>query len=339
MRIGLAFDLSPPASGIVHASDPTAAALPDDWYEEFDSPVTVEAVAGALRRRGHEVVLLGNGRDLLRQFLAQPPELVFNFAEGEGTSRSREARVPAICEMLGIAHTGSDPATLSIALDKDWARQLVSRQGVRVPAAGLVHPGPGVGVMVVAPPTSYPLILKPAWEGSSKGIRQTCLIEQPEELQPTLERLLRDYRQPVLIEEFIAGDELTVGLIGNDPPRVLGIMRVVPNEPTERFVYSVEVKRDFRRQVRYECPPPLASEVLARVEQAALSAWTALGCRDLARIDFRLRDGEPYFLEANPLPGLNPTSSDLVIMAGLIGVSHDELIGRILDAALARCSA
>jgi D-alanine-D-alanine ligase len=180
------------------------------------------------------------------------------------------------------------------------------------------------------------LIIKPAWEGSSKGIRSHSLVSGLTELETAIDFLRRDHRQPVLVEEYIAGDELTVGVIGNDPPRVLGIMRVLPRQPTERFVYSLEVKRDWQRQVRYECPPRLAPEKLEVIEETALRVFEVLGCRDVARIDFRLRDGVPYFLEVNPLPGLNPDSSDLVILAGMIGWSYSRLISNIVQAAMER---
>jgi len=113
-------------------------------------------------------------------------------------------------------------------------------------------------------------------------------------------------------------------------------MRVVPVQATEHFVYSLEVKRDFRRQVRYECPPPLPPSVTRAIEEAARTAWQALGCRDVARIDFRLRDGRPYFLEVNPLPGLHPLDSDLVIMGSMIGWSHARLVETIFQSAHAR---
>jgi D-alanine-D-alanine ligase len=141
-----------------------------------------------------------------------------------------------------------------------------------------------------------------------------------------------------LVEEFIDGDELTVGVIGNSPPEIIGIMRVVPKLPNGHFVYSLEVKRDYLRQVRYECPALLPEAVLCRVREAALSAYRVLGCRDVARVDFRLRDGIPYFLEVNPLPGLNPESSDLVILAKLAGWSYPQLIQRIVEVALKRHS-
>jgi D-alanine-D-alanine ligase len=323
MRIGIAFDLKPDA--------PSAAGLPDDWAEEFDSPVTVQAIAAALRAKGHTVAELGDGREFIEKLLAAPPDLVFNIAEGLGVGRSREARVPAVCEMLGVAYTGSDPLTLAAALDKDVARRLVRSAGVKVPAAVLFSPGMPDSCFQL----TFPAIVKPAWEGSSKGIHSKCIVQSVPELVAAAEQVL-GYRQPLLAEEFIDGGELTVGVVGNDPPRILGAMQVIPNQTDGPFVYSLEVKRDFRNQVRYECPARLAPEVMTAVEEATLTAYRTLGCRDVARIDFRLRDGVPYFIEANPLPGMNPESSDLVIMADLVGLSHAELIGMILDAALER---
>ena len=151
-----------------------------------------------------------------------------------------------------------------------------------------------------------------------------------------IESIVQDHRQPVLVEEYIAGDELTVGVIGNAPPQVVGIMRVLPNQATERFVYSLEVKRDWQRQVRYECPARLPAADAAAVEKAALLAYRALGCRDVSRLDFRLRKGVPYFLEVNPLPGLNPDYSDLVILGRGAGWTYEQLIGTILQEALDR---
>jgi D-alanine-D-alanine ligase len=180
------------------------------------------------------------------------------------------------------------------------------------------------------------VIAKPICEGSSKGIRSRCLIRTPGELGPVVHELGRTYRQPVLIEEFVDGLEVTVGLVGNDPPQVLGTMAIAPKAPTDAFVYSVEVKRDFRNQVDYVAPAPLPPDEHRELVNAALTAFDALGCADVARLDFRIRDGIPYFLEINPLPGLNPESSDLVIMANLLGVPHADLVRRIFDAAVTR---
>lgn len=330
MKIGITFDLK---------NDDLASAAsdrPDDFQEEFDSEETIEAIASVLRELGHEVVKLGDGREMLEQVLADPPDLVFNFAEGQGIGRAREARVPAVLEMLGIPYTGSDPLTLAVTLDKACAKRLVAAEGVAVPRGTVIQSGDSPRHVLRDFDVSFPVILKPAWEGSSKGIRNKCLVRDPARLCEEVESLQRDYQQPILIEEFIEGDELTVGMLGNDPPQILGIMRVVPNFTTDVFIYGLEVKRDFRRQVRYECPAPLAESTTAAVREAALKAHRALGCQDVTRIDFRLRGDVPYFLEVNPLPGLNPESSDLVIMAKLVGWSYTQLIETILRSATER---
>jgi D-alanine-D-alanine ligase len=329
MRIGITYDLK--------ADGPSAGELagrfPDDWQEEFDSPATIDALAAALRDLGHDVDRLGDGRELLERLLADPPDLVFNLAEGQGISRSREARVPAVLEMLGIPYTGSDPMTLANTLDKDCAKRLVQAAGVAVPQGFVVDDSPS---SILDSPLSFPLLVKPAWEGSSKGIRNNCLVTRVEDLDSAIATLQQDHHQPVLVEEFIDGDELTVGVFGNDPPEVLGVMRIRPRQPTPRFIYSLEVKRDFVRQVRYECPAQIPPSGLGAVGQSALKVYGALGCRDVARVDFRLRDGVPYFLEVNPLPGLNPQTSDLVILARLCGWSYEKLIETILQAAITR---
>jgi len=296
------------------------------------------------RGLGHEVALLGDGRELIERLLERAPDLVFNFAEGQGVARSREARVPALLEMLGIPYTGSDPLTMSTTLDKDCAKRLAASAGIAVPRALVIPSSAGCDAATSQrkeyhDPLSwlpFPVVVKPAWEGSSKGIRSRCLVKSPEDLPDVIDSLHREQRQPIMVEEYIAGDEVTVGVIGNDPPEVFGIMRVSPVMPTEHFVYSLEIKRDYRRQVCYECPALLPTETTTRVKMAALQAYSVLGCRDVSRIDFRIRDGVPYFLEVNPLPGLNPEDSDLVIMARLLGWSHSRLVSAILDVALRR---
>ena len=371
MRIGIAFDLKPDC--------PLPAGAPDDLHEEFDSPVTVRAIADVFRSLGHEPVELGDGRPFLEAVLRDPPDLVFNFAEGSGVSRSREARVPAVCEMLGIPYTGSDPLALAASLDKEITRRLAAAAGVTVPKGITLSfpdgPSPGLweggsfregeapaeprangsaGASPSRKPWTYdgdfaefppileeaglplPVIAKPVCEGSSKGVRSKSLIRTAAEFGPTVLQLWKDYRQPVLVEEFIAGDEVTVGITGNDPPQPLGIMRVIPKQPTEHFIYSLEVKRDWDNTVSYDAPAKLPPEVTQAVLADALTVFAALGCRDVARADFRIRDGVPYFLEINPLPGLNPESGDLCYLAYRLGLTHPDLIELILDAALAR---
>jgi D-alanine-D-alanine ligase len=338
MRIGIACTLKP--------GGPLPAGAPDDLHEEFDSPVTVKAITDVLTALGHTVELLGDGRPFLEAVLKRAPDLVFNFAEGAGVSRSRESRVPAVCEMLGIPYTGSDPLALAVALDKDMTRRIAEGAGVTVPKGITLAPIPGDydGTFDEFPPIlaeaglALPVIAKPTCEGSSKGIRNRCLIKTAAEFGPTVVELWKNYQQPVLIEEFIAGDEVTIGLVGNDPPQSLGIMQMIPKQvPVTDFVYSLEVKRNWHDAVEYVAPAKLAPAVARAVEADAMAVFAALGCRDIARADFRVRDGVPYFLEINPLPGLNPESSDLCYLVYRMGQTYPDLIRALLDAAVARC--
>lgn len=337
MRIGIAFDLKP--------AGPVPAGAPDDVHEEFDSPVTVKAIADVFRSLGHTPVELGNGRPLVEALLKDPPDLVFNFAEGTGVSRSREARVPAVCEMLGVPYTGSDPLALAVALDKDMTRRVAESFGVTVPKGIVLAPPPGeydgdfaeFGPVLEEAGLPLPVIAKPTCEGSSKGIRNRCLIRTAAEFGPTVVELWTNYRQPVLVEEFIRGDEVTVGIVGNDPPEPLGVMRVLPKKPADHFVYSLEVKRNWEEAVEYEAPADLPPAVTRAIEADALAVFAGLGCRDIARADFRVRDGVPYFLEINPLPGLNPESGDIVFLAYRLGLTYPQLVGSVLDAAVRRC--
>ncbi len=335
MHIGLTYTLKPAA--------PLPAGAPDDLHEEFDSPVTVQAIAEALQSLGHTTTLLGDGPELLAQLLGKPPEFLFNIAEGTGVSRNRESRVPAVAEMLGIPCTGSDALTLGLALDKGMTRRILADTGVSLPKGVVLAPQlPYEGdhaefaAILEANDLTLPVIAKPVCEGSSKGIRNRCLIQKIEDFGPTVVELWTNYRQAVLVEEFISGEEVTIGIIGNDPPEVLGAMRVVPNTPSDTFVYSLEVKRNWEELVTYECPPKLPGTVLRTLEESALAVYESMGCRDIARLDYRIRDGVPYFIEVNPLPGLNPITSDLNLICKAMNVTHTELIGRIFDAAVGR---
>ncbi|MDM8000899.1 MAG: D-alanine--D-alanine ligase [Dehalococcoidia bacterium] len=310
---------------------------PEDALEEYDSQETVDAIAAAIEAQSHSVIRLGGGREFLRNILAQEVDFVFNIAEGLGNYRSREAQVPSVLEMLDVPYSGSDPLCLALTLEKPLAKRLVSFAGVATPRWQVVS---DAKQLQEAEWDKFPLpaFAKPAHEGSSKGIRTTSRLETPEQIVRSAGELLEHYGQPVMVEEFINGEEVTVGLVGNSPPRIVGIMRVVPLKKADYFVYSLEVKRDWESLLTYECPAQLAPRVLQDIADSSLRAFEALGCRDFARMDFRISsDGTPYFLEVNPLPGLNPKSGDLPIMARKVGWNYEGLISAILGAALQRC--
>ncbi len=327
MRIGLSYDLKDAV--------PLESASPEDALEEYDSIETVELISRAIESGGHTVIKLGGGKDFLINIMRENVDLVFNIAEGLGNYRSREAQVPSVLEMLGIPYSGSDPQCLAICLDKPLTKKLVAAAGVPTPSWCVISSPEQLGEASWAN-FPFPAIIKPACEGSSKGIRNGSLVSSPSDTIETASRLLLCYQQPLMVEEFISGDEVTVGIVSNSPPQVLGMMRILPRHKVDHFVYSLEVKRDWQNLVDYESPVKLAPETLEKLTESSLKTFAALGCRDFARLDFRISArGEPYFIEINPLPGLG-THSDLVIMALKLGWRYEALIGTILDAALGR---
>ena len=308
--------------------DPAVAA--DDRFEEFDLPEVPEAVAAALARCGVDAFPLEDDQRLVPRLLAEAPDFVFNLAEGL-RGRGREAVVPAICEHLGLPYTGSDGLTLAATLDKAVARRLVAGS-VAVPEAVVVRPGEAL-------PAALPLpaIVKPVCEGSSKGIHDGLAVAfDRQAVEERVQSVGNRYQQPVLVERFVAGPEVTVAVLGCEKPEVAAMMQVLPQRGSRaHFVYTIEAKRDWQQRVRYAVPPELPAEVLDRLRSAALAAFRALECRDVARLDFRLDPScSPYFLEANPLPGLSPDKGDIVFATGRAGLPYDELIARIAARAM-----
>ncbi|MBN1690621.1 MAG: D-alanine--D-alanine ligase [Dehalococcoidia bacterium] len=330
MKIGLAFDLK---DDIEAGGD-----YPEDALEEYDSIKVVKAISHSLHSLGHRTVNLGGGRKFLVNILKTKVDFVFNIAEGRGNLRSREAQAPAVLEMLNVPYSGSDPLTLAVTLDKPLAKQIVTSAGVTTPPWLTVKSTQDIESLR-GQSIPLPAFVKPAFEGSSKGIRLTSRMDTAGKALAAARALLRRYGQPVIIEKYIEGEEITVGITGNTPPSIVGIMRVLPKKKFKTFVYSLEIKRDWRKLVDYECPAQLERATLKRIKEFSIKAYRALGCRDCARIDFRVAaNGMPYFLEANPLPGLNPDSGDLPIMSYKMGWDYRRLIRTILEAALARSS-
>lgn len=330
MNIGLAYDLKDAVT-----STPCS---PEDSLEEYDSPETVEAINAAIESLGHSVTRLGGGSEFIENILQKEVDFVFNISEGLGNYRSREAQVPAVLEMLGIPYSGSDPQCLAICLDKPLTKTLVAAAGVRTPKWQKVTAADYKQLTDLASDDLLlPAFIKPAYEGSSKGIRLGSKVESKEQTLDIVASLLEQYRQPVIIEQFIAGDEVTVGVLSNHPPAVLGIMRVLPKQKNGYIIYSLEIKRDWEQLVDYECPACLDKSILNEITDSSLKVFEILGCRDFARLDFKLdSNGAPYFLEINPLAGLNPKSSDFPIMAYKLGWTYQSLITAILNSALQR---
>jgi len=331
MRVGITYNL--------RKDFPLTGGEPIDALEEFDSEETIDAIGQVLQNEGHEVVKLGGDRELIDRLRRSPVDLVFNIAEGLG-GRNREAHIPALLEFLGIPHTGSDPLTLSLTLDKSIAKKVLVSEGISTPRFKKIERLQDIEELTLP----YPLIVKLCHEGSSKGIRLDSRVKDLLSLREKARWLLETYRSPVLLEEFIQGPEFTVGILekkgdkGNENPFVLGVMQIeIQGIPAGEAIYSLEIKREWKEKVKYLCPPPIDVSLLRRIEEVALRSYRALECRDVSRVDIRVGpDGEPYFLEINPLPGLSPTYGDLPIMARRMGWTYDQLVLAIFHNALRR---
>jgi D-alanine-D-alanine ligase len=256
-------------------------------------------------------------------------DFAFNIAEGTGR-RCRESIPAAVCELLGVPFTGSDSLTLALTLDKALARRVVSPE-VPVAPAVLLDAEDGEAALASL---RYPVLVKPNDEGSSKGIRDGAVVEDAAAALARSRWLRARYGCPVLVEQYLPGAEITVGITGNGAAAgVLGMMEIAPAADEQSFVYSVDVKRDWRRRVRYHVPPRVAAATETTLQQLALTAYRLLGCRDVARIDFRLdAAGAPHFIECNPLPGLDPDNSDLVILSARRRTYGALVQGILLDA-------
>jgi D-alanine-D-alanine ligase len=325
LRVGFAYN--------VKRIVPTPDAM-EDSEAEYDSPTTLQAIREAIASWGHEIVDLEATPELPSLLASTPLDLVFNIAEGL-KGRNRESQVPALLELLDIPYTGSDPATLSIALDKGLAKKIVRQHGIQTPNFQLMTTGKE---RLLKDFTKFPLIVKPVAEGSSKGVVSKSVCNTESELREAVREILERYQQPALVEDYIAGREFTVGLLGEKRPKVLVPMEVVFLDKSEKTpVYSFQHKLEWNDRIRYDVPAKLDPAQLERLRSASRAAFMALGCRDVARIDFRMDErGRIFFLECNPLPGLTPGWSDLVLIAQGSGIDYRNLIGEILSGAIRR---
>ena len=306
----------------------------DDTEAEYDAPETINAIRDALESYGHVVVPVEATAELPRQLMDSPVDLVFNIAEGV-SGRNREAAVPALCELMGIPYTGSDAATLSIALDKALSKRVLRQHGIATPEFQVME----TGRERLSPKMKFPLIVKPNQEGSSKGVSaHASVVDDEESLRAVVRELVDKYRQPALIEYYIAGREFTVGLLGDKRPRVLPPMEIIfLDKANARPVYDYQIKQEWEKHVYYQCPAKLTPAELRSMERIARETFVALDCRDVARVDLRMDDtGEIYVLEVNPLPGLTPGYSDLCLIANAANIDYRSLIGEILAGGLKR---
>lgn len=334
MKIGLTYDLR---------DEYLAAGYSEEETAEFDRRDTIDAIEHAIRENGFETDRIGHAKQLIARLAAGDRwDLVFNICEGLRGS-GREAQVPAILDVYEIPYTFSDPCVMAVCLDKAVTKSVVAHAGVPTPQFAVVietnYPRMHGDRLVAA--LRYPVFAKPIAEGTGKGVTPASRVETPEDLTAVCGTLLEQFRQPVLVEEFLPGREFTVGILGTGDDAVcLGTLEIVLLDQAEPDVYSYVNKERCEELVEYRLVDAASDDAVRQAEEIALAAWRALGCRDGGRLDLRCDpSGLPQFLEANPLAGLHPQHSDLPMIATAVGMEYVDLIGRILNSAVRRVTA
>jgi D-alanine-D-alanine ligase len=334
---------------------PHTPGMSSDAWDDLDSDITVESVIHALESLGHRANFLEGNISLAETLPRLKPDICFNFSEGHWGD-SREAHVPAILEMLRIPYTGSKVLTLALTLDKPMTKRVLRFHELPTPPFQVFERADEP----LNEDMTFPLFVKPSREGTGMGVAGDSICNSEVELRERLAGHADRYQQPILVEHFIRGREITVGALGNLIPPVAwrvpddesadrvirGLEFLPPLEvdfaaypETERGVYTNRMKTEWAHDFHFFCPAPLDPGLISQLNWLTAAAMRVTGTVDLARVDFRLdadHNNEPYILEVNPLPGLYPGLSDLVLEAEAGGIGYNELIAKILRAACHR---
>ena len=333
---------------------PTWDGMSADRWDDLDSDETIEAIMSALQAGGHTVTFLEGSLSLAESLNRVKPDICFNICEGH-FGDSREAHVPAILEMMRIPYTGSRLMTMALTLDKPMTKRVLAYHKLPTPAFQTFE-------RVNEPldrDMRFPLFVKPSREGTGMGVSPDSVVRDEEQLRNQLRVQFERYDQPILVERFVDGREITVGVVGNltspvawrlpedeEAPRISrGLTFFPPMEidldryESEAGIYTSRIKTDLVHEFYWTCPADLPQLMVHELNWLTAATFRVTGCQDVARVDFRLDTSDndkPYILEINPLPGLNPEYSDLCIEARAFGWSYEELVNRILDEAIER---
>ena len=315
----------------------------DEFHVEYDPPDTIEKVKKGIEYAGHEYLFIEGDETAYDSLRRLRPDMVLNRAEGV-RGESRESQIPAFCEMLGIPYVGAGIMSTAICLDKPMTKMILEFNGVQTAPfqvfTSVDDPlEPGVGL---------PLILKPSHEGSSMGINWDNVVFDEAALRAKLGEMLETYRQPILGERYIDGREFTTGLLGNylpdEEPRFLSVLEIDFSLFPEGLgnVLGQKAKTIFDRSEHYVCPAKIPEPLRRRLEKASRRVFRALDIKDWVRFDWRMdADGELYFLEANPLPGIDAVEEEdeysfYPMMALASDMTYEEMIKQLIEAAFRR---
>ena len=328
--------------------------MPGDQWDDLDSEKTIHALLEAIRAGGHTSEFLEGDITIVDTVRKFKPDMCFNICESH-FGDAREAQVPAILEKLQIPYTGSKVLCLALGLDKPMTKRVLTYHDLPTPDFQTFERDDEP----LDEKMQFPLFVKPSREGTGMGVTAKSIVKNEAELREQVGLMINRYHQAALVETFIEGREVTVGMVGNlvgpvarrlpfdeDVPRIQSGLRFFPPMEVDLSpyletdaVYANRLKVALADQLNYLCPAPLDDEMVDELNWLAAAVFRVTGALDVARVDFRLNVHEnlkPYILEINPLPGLSPGISDIVIEAAAEGVGHTELVNMILETVLRR---
>ncbi|MDD5044943.1 MAG: ATP-grasp domain-containing protein [Candidatus Omnitrophica bacterium] len=324
LTVGLTYDLK--TDYVFKEADPP------DANAEFDHPSTIDVICKTIESQGYKTKRIGNIDNLLDKIDNLGVDIVFNISEGV-SGRNRESQVPIILEMKNIPFVGSDGLTLGMTLDKIMTKKVMIAEKIPTPRffeASSLEKFQMDGL-------KFPLIVKPRCEGSSKGLSEKSRVENEQQLKEQIDFIVRTYKQPALIEEFITGSEYTVALIGNgDEVEVFPPVQIKIDgrlNLKDKFYTFSRITSD---RLEYICPAKINAGLRDEIMLLAKRTYQAVECRDFGRVDFRIDEKDkPYVLEINPLPSLS-TEDVFTPIAKCVGTTYNHMIGKILASALKR---
>jgi D-alanine-D-alanine ligase len=302
----------------------------------------MEDIKSALNSLGYRTSIFNvdsNFFRLIDYLRGERPDLVFNLVESVENESAQEMNIAGVYELMNVPFTGAGPLALGTALNKPRVKEILASHGIRTPRFMVFRVKDRIGMQEGV---SFPLIVKPAHEDASVGIDDSSVVYNLADLRKRVRFIHTEYDQPALAEEYIDGRELNVAILGNNPPAALPISEIDFSGLTEGMhkIVSYEAKW-IHGTVAYEgtrgvCPAVLPAPLEARIKETALRAYLLIGCRDYARVDFRLtKDGIPYVLEVNPNPDISDDAG-FARSARAQGYTFAEIVGKIVESALER---
>ena len=301
-----------------------------------------EDIVHALQGLNYKSMLFNVDGDIQRfvNFLKdEDPDVIFNLCESVGNASIHEMHAAGIYELMGIPYTGADALTLGLALNKSRVKEILLYHGLPTPRFQVIKSPIRI---TLDESLHFPLIVKPSREDASIGIDSNSVVYNLEDLKKRVRYIFRQFDQPALVEEYIDGRELNVGILGNRKPIVFPIseidMSTLPKEYHRIISYNAKWMKGTAEyeHTRGVCPAPLPAELETKIKELALRAYHIVGCRDYARVDIRLsKDHQPYILEVNPNPDISDDAG-FARSARTYGYTFEVLISKIIECALER---